>query len=63
MTWQYWILVVGLILGGGVLFFILAKLGEKIIARDEHRLQAASNNKTLSGYDNKISISMTDVTY
>jgi hypothetical protein len=62
MTWQYWILVVGLIVGGGILFFILAKLGEKIIARDEQRIQTATENKILSEYDNKITISMINVT-
>ena len=63
MTWQYWILVIGLILGGGVLFFLLAKLGEKVIARDEQKLRTAADNKTLASYDNKITISMTDVTH
>jgi hypothetical protein len=33
MTWQYWILVVGLITGGGLIFFVMAKVGEKLVTR------------------------------
>ena len=65
MTWEYWVLVVGLIVGGGVLFFILAKFGEILIARTASNveMEKSHNNKDLSNacYDNKIEISMTEI--
>lgn len=30
MTWQYWLLTVGLVVGGGFLFWVLMKIGEKL---------------------------------
>ena len=65
MTWEYWVLVVGLIVGGGVLFFILAKFGEILIARTASKVEMENshNNNDLSNacYDNKIDISMTEI--
>ena len=56
MTWQYWILVVGLITGGGLIFFVMAKLGERLIQKNDVLLQESYSEKTLSSYDNKIHI-------
>lgn len=30
MTWQYWVLTVGLVVGGALVFWIMMKLGEKL---------------------------------
>ena len=61
MTWQFWILVVGLITGGGLLFYVLARLGEKLIEKnelaDKEENFAEKNIQNLQGYDNKITIS------
>lgn len=51
MTWQYWVLVVGLILGGGLLFFVLAKIGEKLVAKETARLERFSQCP-LKGFNN-----------
>ena len=56
MTWQYWVLVVGLITGGGLIFFILAKLGERLLAREEMKQMSMSSTTPLAGFDNKIRI-------
>jgi hypothetical protein len=56
MTWQHWILVVGLITGGGLLFFILAKFGEKLVEKN-NTILPTSSLKNLTGYDSKLSIS------
>jgi hypothetical protein len=60
MTWQFWILVVGLITGGGLLFYVLARLGEKLIEKnelaDKEENLAEKNIQNLHGYDNKITI-------
>jgi hypothetical protein len=61
MTWEYWVLVVGLIVGGGLLFFVLAKSGEKIIERNNLKLFNSPTERNLFGYDNKAVISMTDL--
>jgi hypothetical protein len=63
MTWEYWVLVVGLIVGGGILFFILAKFGENLIATTGTKLQMENSHKVLSNacYDNKIEISMNEM--
>jgi len=37
MTWQYWVMVVSLIVGGGILFFVLAHLGEKMLQANDER--------------------------
>ena len=31
MSWQYWVIVVGLVIGGGTLFFVLSFLGGKML--------------------------------
>jgi len=51
MTWQFWVLVVGLILGGGLIFFTLAKLGERLVARETARLERFSECP-LKGFNN-----------
>ncbi len=60
MTWQFWILVVGLITGGGLLFYVLARLGEKLIEKnelaDKEGNLAEKHIQNLHGYDNKITI-------
>ncbi len=30
MTWQYWVLTVGLVVGGALVFWIMMKIGEKV---------------------------------
>lgn len=60
MTWQYWVLVVALILGGGVIFFILAKLGERLLVKNQLKDIQMNHTKQMQGYDNKVAISMAD---
>jgi hypothetical protein len=31
MTWQYWVIVIGFVIGGGLLFFMLSVLGERLL--------------------------------
>jgi hypothetical protein len=45
MTWQYWVLVVSLIVGGGIIFFILAHVGEKILLKNQVRLSRCSRDR------------------
>jgi hypothetical protein len=60
MSWQYWVLVVSLIIGGGILFFIMAKVGEKLMVKNHLKDLQIANLKQLHGYHNKVTISMTD---
>ena len=60
MTWQYWVLVVSLIVGGGIIFFILAHIGEKLLAKNLLRDQQFKDQRQLTGYDNRVAISMTE---
>jgi len=60
MTWQYWVLVVSLIIGGGIIFFILAHIGERLLAKNMLRDQEFKDQRQLTGYDNRVAISMTD---
>ena len=55
MTWQYWVLVVGIITGGGLIFFVLAKRGERLVTRIE--AEKTYSTTPLAGYDNKFPIS------
>jgi hypothetical protein len=55
MTWQYWLMVIGLILSGGTIFFCMAKLGEKLIQKNneiEKAKEAHDVERTLQGHDN-----------
>ena len=60
MTWQYWVLVVGLIIGGGIIFFIMAKAGEKLLVSNQLKDIQMADIRQLHGYTNKVAISMTD---
>jgi uncharacterized membrane-anchored protein YhcB (DUF1043 family) len=60
MTWQYWVLVVGLIIGGGIIFFVMAKVGEKLLVSNHLKDMQMSDQKQLHSYDNKVAISMTE---
>jgi len=60
MTWQYWVLVVSLIVGGGIIFFIMAHIGEKLLLKNQVRDQMNKDQRNLVGYDNRVAISMTD---
>ena len=62
MTWQYWVLVESLIVGGGVLFVLLGHLGQKLILSNEQKYQIASteNGKPMHVYENKIDIGETE---
>ena len=35
MTWQYWVMVVGLILGGSILFNVLSFFGQRMLRQEE----------------------------
>ena len=35
MTWKYWVMVVGLILGGGILFNVLSFFGQRMLNQKE----------------------------
>jgi hypothetical protein len=55
MTWQYWVLVESLIVGGGILFVVLGHLGQKLIVHNESKYQIANTeSKILHVYENKI---------
>jgi hypothetical protein len=66
MSWQYWVLVESLIVGGGIIFVVLSNLGQKLIDRDRNNQIGQSGGhseeelKTLHIYENKINI--TDAT-
>ena len=60
MTWQYWVIVVGLIIGGGILFFIMAKIGEKLLVNNHLKDMQMTDQRQLHCYDNKVAISMAD---
>jgi hypothetical protein len=60
MSWQYWVLVVCLIIGGGIIFWIMARIGENLLAKNMLRDSQFKDRKSLTGYDNRVEISMTD---
>ena len=33
MTWQLWVLTVGLVVGGGIVFYFMMFIGEKLVQR------------------------------
>ena len=54
MTWQHWVIVVGFVVGGGLLFYVLSILGQRLLRYDEDKekalLEAATRKKS---YDNE----------
>ena len=52
MTWQYWVIVVSLVVGCGLLFFVLSLLGERLLRYDEARAKAEAERRQLEGHDN-----------
>ncbi len=48
MTWQYWVLTVGLVIGGALVFWIMMKIGEKLcqkqIAKEKILEKQLENN-------------------
>jgi hypothetical protein len=60
MTWQYWVLVVSLIIGGGIIFFVMAKIGEKMLVKNQLKDIQMNHTKQMQGYDNRVAISMAD---
>lgn len=64
MSWQYWLLVESLIVGGGILFVLLSHLGQKLMEHYDLKDQDAAitdeESRTLHIYENKIDI--TDAT-
>ena len=52
MTWQYWVIVVSLVVGCGLLFYILSLLGERLLRYDEARAKADADRRQLEGRDN-----------
>ena len=47
MTWQLWVLTVGLVVGGGILFYIMMLVGEKLVQR-QIRIENEKDNVTVS---------------
>lgn len=47
MTWQLWVLTVGLVVGGGILFYIMMFVGEKLVQR-QIRIENEKDNVTVS---------------
>ena len=60
MSWQYWVLVVALIIGGGIIFYVMAKAGEKLLVKNHLKDIQMADQRQLNGYHNKVAISMTD---
>ena len=52
MTWQYWVIVVSLVIGGGLLFFVLSVLGERLLRLEEEREKAEAARQRLEGRHN-----------
>ena len=52
MTWQYWVIVVSLVVGGALLFFALSVLGERLLKFDEEREKAEAARLRLEGRHN-----------
>ena len=44
MTWQHWLLTGGLIVGGLIFFFVIARFGEKIVEQDAKMTRNGKNN-------------------
>jgi len=60
MSWEYWVLVETLIVGGGILFVVLSHLGQKLLESYDRRDMEAANTeeetRQLAVYENKIDI-------
>lgn len=55
MTWQYWVLTVGLVVGGAILFWIMMKVGEKLCQKQiqkEKMLEKQLENNAFYGKSN-----------
>jgi hypothetical protein len=56
MTWQYWVMVVGLIVGGGIIFFAMAHIGEKMLQKNDEKEKEEMRQKMaisqLQGFTN-----------
>ena len=47
MTWQYWILTVGLVVGGGFLFYLMMWVGEKLVQKELQKEKLAARDQEI----------------
>jgi hypothetical protein len=57
MTWQHWVMVVGLIIGGGLIFNLFSFFGQRMLRHHEEREKEKEEEKerakeAMQGYDN-----------
>ena len=46
MTWQHWLLSGGLVIGGLIFFFVIARFGEKIVEQEAKMSMPGKNNNS-----------------
>jgi Flp pilus assembly protein TadB len=56
MTWQYWVMVVGLIVICGSIFNLLSFLGQRMLAQFEEKEKQLLALETLQGCDNSLNV-------
>jgi hypothetical protein len=58
MTWQYWILTVGLVIGGGVLFYIFMWVGEKLVQKQIEKEKMQKRNEEILNFNGHINTTL-----
>jgi hypothetical protein len=58
MTWQYWILTVALVIGGGVLFYIFMWVGEKLVQKQLEKEKLRIRNEEILNFNGQINTTL-----
>ncbi len=54
MTWQYWVMTVGLIVGGGGLFYAMMYIGEKLVQKQIEKEKLLERTKEILSFNGHI---------
>ena len=58
MTWQYWILTVGLVVGGGFLFYLMMWVGEKLVQKELQKEKLAARDQEILKMHGNLNIAL-----
>ena len=54
MTWQLWVLTVGLVVGGALLFYLMMYVGEKLVQKQIEKERIEARNKEILSFNGHI---------
>ena len=58
MTWQYWILTVGLVVGGGLIFYLMMWVGEKLVQKELQKEKLAARDQEILKMHGNLNIAL-----